>query len=486
MPKQTAFTPAIESFIETFVKDIADGTAAIFAGAGLSVDSGYVNWKELLRGIATELGLDVDRESNLVDVAQFHLNERAQNRTEINQTLIEQFSSDHQVNSKHRILARLPIATYWTTNYDHMIETALAEAGKVVDVKRAVADLKRTQRGRAAVVYKMHGDVNDPDHAILTKDDYEGYFRRYEPFVTLLAGDLVAKTMLFVGFSFTDPNIDYIMSRVRVSLERKPRQHYCILREEARRKGETAASFEYRMRRQDYVVKDLMRIGIRALLVKEYHDVDRILRAIEQRYRTRTVFISGSAHDFGEWRPDEAGLFIEKLSAALIRKGYSLVTGFGLGVGPSVVAGALQEIRQHPKRYPESRLQAFPFPYLDNGTSSRERARAYETHRRRIIDRAGIAIFLFGNKRTDHGDLIEADGVFQEHTIAQELEVNVVPVGATGWVAQAIGHAMRDRLAKRSAAFKEAFAIAQDASYTIDTLVDAVVTMVDEYHRSAR
>lgn len=145
MRRQFHFSSAVESFIDTFAKDIADGSAAIFAGAGLSVDSGYVNWKELLRGIATELGLDIDRESSLIDIAQFHLNERAQNRTQINQTLIEEFSSDHQVNSKHRILARLPITTYWTTNYDRMIETALEAAGKIVDAKRRIDDLKHTK-----------------------------------------------------------------------------------------------------------------------------------------------------------------------------------------------------------------------------------------------------------------------------------------------------------------------------------------------------
>jgi hypothetical protein len=333
----------------------------------------------------------------------------------------------------------------------------------------------------------MHGDIDDPDHAILTKDDYEGYFRRYEPFVTALAGDLVAKTVLFIGFSFTDPNIDYIMSRVRVSLTDKPRQHYCILRQEARRKGEKLESFEYRKRRQDYVIKDLMRIGIRALLVKEYSDVNRILHAIEERYRTQTVFISGSASDFGDdWLPDEAGKFIEELSTTLIRKGYSLVTGFGLGVGPSVIAGALQEIRQHPNRYPEGRLQAFPFPFINRGSSERERRRIYESHRRYIIDKAGIAVFLFGNKRNARGDLIEADGVKREHIIAKELGAHIVPVGATGWVADAIARDMYASAAKRGPEFREAFAVAQDATYTVDTLVDATIAMVEHYRNGVR
>lgn len=64
-PNLKKFTPDIESFVASFAADIRDGAAAIFAGAGLSVESGYVNWSALLREIAHELGLDVDRENEL-------------------------------------------------------------------------------------------------------------------------------------------------------------------------------------------------------------------------------------------------------------------------------------------------------------------------------------------------------------------------------------------------------------------------------------
>ena len=74
--KPHAFSPDIEAFIATFADDIADGSAAVFAGAGLSVSVGYVDWRGLMREIAHELGLSVDRETNLVAVAQYHLNER--------------------------------------------------------------------------------------------------------------------------------------------------------------------------------------------------------------------------------------------------------------------------------------------------------------------------------------------------------------------------------------------------------------------------
>ena len=65
----------IKEFKKNYIKAMQEGYAAIFAGAGLSRASGFVNWKELLRDIAEEISLDVDRETDLVEVAQFYCNE---------------------------------------------------------------------------------------------------------------------------------------------------------------------------------------------------------------------------------------------------------------------------------------------------------------------------------------------------------------------------------------------------------------------------
>lgn len=471
------FSPDIEAFIHSYARDIADGTAAVFAGAGLSVASGYVNWSALMKDIAKELGLDVDRESNLVAIAQYHLNER-RNRTRINQTIIDEFSVGHAVNENHQILARLPISTYWTTNYDRMIETSLEANGNIVDVKYTVEHLKVTKPGRTAVVYKMHGDVSHPDTAVLTKDDYEGYFRDFEPFVTALAGDLVSKTMLFVGFSFTDPNIDYIMSRVRVALRHKPKQHYCILRRESKKAKESKADFEYRKRQQDYFVKDLARIGIHALMIDDFADITRILRAVESSYRTRTVFVSGSAHEFDPWRPDDAARFMESLSSTLVRKGLNIVTGFGLGVGPSIIAGALREITENPGRRSPKQLHAAPFPVDTGGTP--ERVKLYARHRESLIEKAGIVIFLFGNKRANTGAIVPAEGVREEFAIAKSLGRYVIPVGATGWVAKEIGDELAPFLKDTSKSFQRAYAIANNAKSTPEAITKAIVTMVQE------
>jgi len=45
-------------FVEAYVQALHDQSAAIFAGAGLSIPAGLVNWKELLEDIADEVSLE--------------------------------------------------------------------------------------------------------------------------------------------------------------------------------------------------------------------------------------------------------------------------------------------------------------------------------------------------------------------------------------------------------------------------------------------
>src|SRR5580704_8504754 len=216
------------TFVREYTRELHNKNAAVFAGAGLSMASGYVDWKGLLRNVIQDLGLDPDKEHDLVTLAQYHCNQAGGSKTSLTQTIFDHFKPTKTPTPNHRLLASLPIHTYWTTNYDKLIEKALEEAKKVPDVKYTLKHLSVTRLDRDVSVYKMHGDVDHPADAIISKDDYEAYPLKMSAFVSALRGDLVEKTFVFIGFSFTDPNIDFILSRVRVQYEKHQRHHYCI------------------------------------------------------------------------------------------------------------------------------------------------------------------------------------------------------------------------------------------------------------------
>lgn len=422
------FSGEINSFIRDFVKDLSENNAAIFAGAGLSKSSGYVNWKELLTDIAEELELKIDLESDLISLAQYHVN-KTKGAAKLTRKIVEEFSHQAEPSVNHRILARLPIRTYWTTNYDNLIEDSLKQAYKVADVKHKLSQLNVTRPKRDAVVYKMHGCVSDAANAILYKQQYETYYRDYAPFITALSGDLISKTFLFIGFSFSDPNLDYVLSRLHTSTIKT---HYCFVKREDVEPGEDEEMQLYKRRKQDFRVEDLRRYGIQPIVVDHYSDITEILREIERRYLKKTTFISGSAESYGDWGKDQSLKFIHTLTSELVLKDRRIVNGFGWGVGSAVINGALDAIYKHPEKYSEDQLVMRPFPqFASSGENLKE---LWEEYRQRMIGLAGVSIFIFGNK-VENDQLIVASGVIREAEIAIEQGRIVIPVAATGYAA---------------------------------------------------
>lgn len=425
----------ISLFIDKYVKEIKDNSVAMFIGAGFSKSVGYVDWKNLLRNVADDLGLDVDREYDLVSLAQYCFNKNG-NRSIINDVIFDEFTKEKGIDENHRIISRLPIFTYWTTNYDSLIEDALKEEKRVVDVKYSNNQLSLTQPHRDAIVYKMHGDKSNPAEAILIKDDYEKYYRDHAQFITALSGDLISKTFLFVGFSFSDPNIDYVLSRVRIDYkDQNNRQHYAIMRKVKEGDYTDQAEYEYAKRKHDFFIEDLKRYNIRALLIDEYGEITEILNEIDKRLNHNNVFISGSAQKYGKYNEKEALEFIQLFSKVLIMHDFNIISGFGLGVGSAVIIGALQEIYMNKKSINENRLLLRPFPQGIEDDNTRQAL--WKKYREDMISRSGVSVFLFGNKLVN-GEIELANGMESEFEIAYKNHCLIVPVGCTGYMAQKI------------------------------------------------
>lgn len=423
-----AFNTKIKEFIKTYVKAIEGENAAIFAGAGMSQPAGYVNWKELMREVAEDLDLNVDLETDLIALAQYHVNE-FDGRGKINQILIEEFTKDVKVTANHEILSNLPITTYWTTNYDTLIETALKNKGKIVDSKIVPQNLAYTAPKTDAIVYKMHGDKSLPHDAVLTKDDYEGYNLKRKLYSTALQGELVSKTFLFIGFSFDDPNLSYILSRIRILLGENSRNHYCFMKAIERVDYKTDDEFRYAKIKQELKIKDLRRYRINVLLVDSYQQITEILQYISDLIKRRNIFISGSATYFDQWEERRAFEFSTSLSKKIIEGDYNIVTGFGLGIGSCIISGALEELYNRQDKQVEERLKARPFPQISTGEKSIKTL--WTQYRKDMLANVGVSIFIFGNKDKD-GKKVDANGMIEEFEISIEYGVIPIPIGATG------------------------------------------------------
>lgn len=470
----------VEKFVKDFSKEIKEENAAIFAGAGLSASAGFVNWQDLLRPLAEDIELDVEKEHDLVSLAQYHVNKHGGSKSDLNAAILENFSHNVNVTENHKILARLPIHTFWTTNYDSLIEDALKLAGKRPDVKHCIKQLPATLPKRDAVVYKMHGDVNHAADAILSKSDYETYQTYHSPFITALAGDLVSKTFLFLGFSFSDPNLDYILSRIRIEHGENQRKHYCILKKEAPRDTDKEGDFEYRYIKQQLFINDLLRYNIRAVLIDEYSEITEILKRLDSTIKKNTIFISGAAHEYGEkWNEKDALNFVHDLSKDLILKEYRIVTGLGLGIGSAVVDGVLQAVYWKQKQTLKDQLIIRPFPQTEQAKV------LWEQYRDDMLNYAGTAIFMFGNKiDNETGGIISSNGMRQEFEIAKSKNINLIPLGFTGYMAEELWNEVNDSLEEyfpdANQKFINAFKVIGDNNNSIEKHLSSLDVLLEE------
>ena len=141
----------------------------------------------------------------------------------------------------------------------------------------------------------------------------------------------------------------------------------------------------------------------------------------------KSVFISGSAYEYGSFG-DEGRDFIRKLSKTLLKNGFTIISGFGYGVGNYVVEGALEEMYLGQDEQMADRLKVYPFP-----AHAPLVGRIQECYRKDMIARAETAIFLFGNKLEDIS-VREADGMIREFEIARSRKARLIAVGASGYV----------------------------------------------------
>lgn len=423
------FTKEQDLFINYYVKALREKNAVVFAGAGMSLPCGFLDWKNLLEPIANKMDLDINEEHDLTSLAQLFVDNKGGVRTQLTQILEDNYGKiGIQGSEVHEILAKLPIETYWTTNYDSLIEDTLIKFGKTPDIKSNHNHLTTNKPKRDAIVYKMHGDIRDLAETVLTKHEYEDYNEKREFFSNAFKNDLIAKTFLFIGFGFSDPNLDYLISRIRVAYKQnvKGDDYYFI-------KKETEAK---KVNRQGLKITSLLRYGLNPILVDSYEtDIPRILKEIEIRYLRNTILFSGSAEEYGAFGEARAGEFLHSLSKKLSEKSYKILSGFGWGVGSAVINGVLDNMESERVQKLDDYLILRPFPqFVTGGKNLKE---LWTSYRQNFIPLAGIAIFVFGNKidKTTK-DIIPANGVVEEFEIAISNGLKVIPIGSTGYVAK--------------------------------------------------
>lgn len=179
----------------------------IFVGAGVSANSGIPMWSAIINKIKSKLDID---ESDFLKIAQYFYNSRGQK--EYYDFLESELNIESEPNIIHDKILELNPYHIITTNYDNLIERQANQKGMFYDIVSKDKDLPYTPNNK--MIIKMHGDFKDKN-IVFKEDDYLSYANNFKLIENYVKSIFSTYTVLFVGYSLSDPDVQYIFQWVK-------------------------------------------------------------------------------------------------------------------------------------------------------------------------------------------------------------------------------------------------------------------------------
>lgn len=215
-------------------KAVRNEQVVFWAGAGFSAYADYPAGKAFAKMLADELGeTPPDDELILPDIAERY--EEARGRDELLARIGEVFGKEPTSIEAHRLLSRIKGIPYIvTTNYDRLFEIAFGDAIIPIASEQELPKAKGRGRGdHQTILYKLHGDVDHLDEAIITRTDYDRFDEQINNGAESLLWTRIRPIpaehpIIFVGYSLDDPNTRAVLDRVLERLGPRETPYYII------------------------------------------------------------------------------------------------------------------------------------------------------------------------------------------------------------------------------------------------------------------
>ena len=205
-------------------KAIREKTLVIFIGAGVSANSNVPTWGDLITKISKELNLQREIQQNeYLKIAQYYYNKSPK-------TFFENIKNFLDGEWKPNIITEylfkeLAPQYFVTTNYDDILEQTANKLSMPYLLIAQDEDIPKIGKNNAII--KMHGDFKHRN-IVLKEDDYIKYQENYRLMEVYIKSLFATNTILFVGFSADDPNVNQIYSWVNNILQSNQREAYLL------------------------------------------------------------------------------------------------------------------------------------------------------------------------------------------------------------------------------------------------------------------
>jgi hypothetical protein len=230
---------------EALVSELAERRCIIFMGAGASMGSLALDglrkppgWRALLEGLLPRIPNNKDKAlvSRLLKKQRFldaaEIIRDACNAADFTQYLETTFTEPHfQPSEYHKVIRDIDPKIVMTTNYDQIYDQycigGAAAAGYKVS-RYHDPTLVQNLRSRQSLVVKAHGCLSQPENIILSRSSYYRAKRDYSGFYSVLDALFLTQTILFVGCSLTDPDIQLVLENANISAS-SSHPHYALV-----------------------------------------------------------------------------------------------------------------------------------------------------------------------------------------------------------------------------------------------------------------
>jgi len=226
---------------EPLMQAFSKNEVVLFVGSGLSIDLGLPSWNKLVIDIINHVVLksgnkNLNMFSELLSIGELsalevltHIENKGHKKLAqdyISNALRIKANSNLEIHKKlSKVCPRII-----TTNYDHAFQQALGDTVHKVSNSslHGISNLSQKKE----YIFKIHGDVDEPDSCILFESDYKNLYNiegeQQDLFTTQFKSIILNKTILFVGFSLGDPYVKQIMNHIYAITKGTMNKHFLI------------------------------------------------------------------------------------------------------------------------------------------------------------------------------------------------------------------------------------------------------------------
>lgn len=231
-PAPEPAAPIVDPVLRQLRRQLAGGQVTLFAGSDLAGAAGLPDMIALFRPLGAAIGQPLPPHAyvtadHILNTAQSYESVMGRNalishlRDELDTTLVTPSACQ-------RALAALNANTIFTTTYDDLLERALRDARRRVNV--VVRDTSLALNNPEIVqLIKLRGDLHQPDTLVVTRQQHNEYALKHPLLVRELQTRLVNSTFLFVGFDLADPDFNLVFDQIAYQVDDARRLHYAVL-----------------------------------------------------------------------------------------------------------------------------------------------------------------------------------------------------------------------------------------------------------------